>query len=93
MQGIEETMILTPRLSLVKQLLEYKRYKGSTLALAAKGLPSGKKGCFRIHRESPLETEDKEHELPLESSACGTFAKAFPTHETNTDECAYESNV
>ena len=61
-QGVEEEEE-DPRLSLVKQLLEYKRYKGSTLILAAKAAVWEKR-CFRLHKEIPLETEDKEQELP-----------------------------
>ena len=74
-QGIEEDEE-DPRLSLVKQLLEYKRYKGSTLILAAKAA-EWEKRCFRIHRESPLETEDREHELPLESTSMWDLLQRF----------------
>lgn len=55
-----------PRLSLVKQLLEYKRYKESTFILAAKAAEWGKKWT-RINNAPFGETPDKkEEELPLE---------------------------
>jgi len=63
-QGVEEEEE-DPRLSLVKQLLEYKRYKESTLVLAAKAAVWEKR-CFRLHNEIPIETEDKGQELLLE---------------------------
>jgi len=53
-----------PRLSLVKQLLEYKRYKESTFILAAKAAEWDKKWT-RPHRDIPIETTDNNQELPL----------------------------
>lgn len=53
-----------PRLSLVKQLLEYKRYKESTFILAAKAAEWDKKWT-RPHRDIPIETADNNQELPL----------------------------
>ena len=73
--GIEEEEE-DPRLSLVKQLLEYKRYKGSTLILAAKAAVWEKR-CFRLHKELPLETEDKEQELPLEGVSMWDLLQRF----------------
>ncbi len=58
-----------PRLSLVKQLLEYKRYKESTFILAAKATEWEKKWT-RINNipfgETPDKPDKKEEELPLE---------------------------
>lgn len=56
-----------PRLSLVKQLLEYKRYKESSIILASKAAEWEKKWP-RMLKQSPLETtdEDKGEQLPLE---------------------------
>lgn len=62
----DEEEIEDPRSSLVKQLLEYKRYKESTFTLAARAAEWEKK-CTRIHTEFPVETTDKkDEELPLE---------------------------
>lgn len=63
-QGLEEEDE-DPRLSLVKQLLEYKRYKESTLVLAARSA-EWERRCFRLHRDVSFETEEKEQELPME---------------------------
>lgn len=57
-----------PRLSLVKQLLEYKRYKEGSFILASKAAEWEKKWP-RMLKQSPLETildEDKGEQLPLE---------------------------
>ncbi|GAN32484.1 MAG: chromosome segregation protein ScpA [Candidatus Brocadia sp. AMX2] len=61
----DEEEIEDPRSSLVKQLLEYKRYKESTFILAARAAEWEKK-CMRIHTEFPTETIDKkDEELPV----------------------------
>ncbi len=62
-QDLEEEME-DPRLSLVKQLLEYKRYKGSTLVLAARAV-EWEKRCFRLHKEISVETEEENREQPV----------------------------
>ena len=62
MQGIEEDDD-DPRLSLVKQLLEYKRYKGSTLALAAKAA-EWEKGVFAYTGRVPLKQKTKNMNFP-----------------------------
>lgn len=63
-QGDEEE-IEDPRMSLVKQLLEYKRYKESSFFLNARAEEQGKKYA-RVHREIPFELTDDEQEIPLE---------------------------
>ncbi len=60
----DEEEVDDPRLSLVKQLLEYKRYKGSAFALASKAEVQEKKWA-RIPGEFAEETETKEEERPL----------------------------
>ncbi len=54
-----------PRLSLVKQLLEYKRYKESTFILAERAAEWGKKWT-RPHKDIQIEIMDDTQELPLE---------------------------
>ncbi|MCF6153877.1 MAG: chromosome segregation protein ScpA [Candidatus Brocadia sp.] len=62
----DEEEIEDPRASLVKQLLEYKRYKESTFILSARAAEWEKK-CTRIHTGFPAETTDKKDaELPLD---------------------------
>lgn len=62
----DEEEIEDPRSSLVKQLLEYKRYKERTFILADRAAEWEKK-CSRIPGESLLEIpEDKGEQLPLE---------------------------
>ena len=62
----DEEAVEDPRTSLVKQLLEYKRYKESTFVLSARAAEWEKK-CARINKEFFIETPDKEdEELPLE---------------------------
>lgn len=63
-QGDEEE-IEDPRMSLVKQLLEYKRYKESSFSLSARAEEQEKKYA-RVHREIPFELTDDEQEIPLE---------------------------
>lgn len=63
-QGDEEE-IEDPRMSLVKQLLEYKRYKESSFFLGARAEEQEKKYA-RVHREIPFELTDDEQEIPLE---------------------------
>lgn len=63
-QGDEEE-IEDPRMSLVKQLLEYKRYKESSFFLNARAEEQEKKYA-RVHREIPFELTDDEQEIPLE---------------------------
>ncbi len=71
-----EEEIEDPRTSLVKQLLEYKRYKESTLVLAARA-EEWEKRCFRLHREIPVGTEEKEEELPLEGVSIWDLLQRF----------------
>ena len=77
MQG-DEDEIEDPRLSLVKQLLEYKRYKECTLRLAS-GLLSGKKsGCVPTTKYL-MNRLKKEAELPLECiGAWDAIQRFFP---------------
>jgi segregation and condensation protein A len=63
-QGDEEE-IEDPRMSLVKQLLEYKRYKESSFLLNERAEEQEKKYA-RVHREIPFELTDDEQEIPLE---------------------------
>lgn len=60
-EGEDEDEI-DPRLSLVKQLLEYKRYKESTFLLEARAAEWEKK-VTRIYREVPTETTEREISL------------------------------
>lgn len=65
-----------PRLSLVKQLLEYKRYKESTFVLASKAIEQEKKWT-RLHKEFPIETTDNDEELPLEGVSVWDLLQKF----------------
>ncbi len=73
-QGEEE--IDDPRLSLVKQLLEYKRYKESTFLLASRAAEWERK-CKRIHREIPVEPTEKDKELPLDGVSLWDLLQRF----------------
>lgn len=73
----DEEEIEDPRSSLVKQLLEYKRYKESTFALAARAVEWEQK-CARIHKEFLVETTDKkDEELPLEGVTVWDLLQRF----------------
>lgn len=62
----DEEEVEDPRSSLVKQLLEYKRYKERTFMLADRAAEWEKK-CYRIPREALIEIpEEKGEQLPLE---------------------------
>lgn len=77
--GTEDTEeeIEDPRTSLVKQLLEYKRYKESTFNLAARAEEWEKK-CARIYKEFPGElTDKKDEELPLEGVSVWDLLQRF----------------
>lgn len=73
----DEDAVEDPRTSLVKQLLEYKRYKESTFILSARAAEWEKK-CTRTHREFFIETPDKEGEvLPLEGMSVWDLLQRF----------------
>ncbi|MDN3512850.1 MAG: segregation/condensation protein A [Candidatus Brocadia sp.] len=73
----DEEEVEDPRSSLVKQLLEYKRYKESTFALAARAAEWEKK-CTRIHQELLMETPDKKDDaLPLEGVSVWDLLQRF----------------
>ena len=74
-QGDEEE-VEDPRLSLVKQLLEYKRYKESTFYFSARAV-EWEKRCPRLHTERPVETTDKEEEIPLEGVSIWDLVQRF----------------
>ncbi|MEK6729837.1 MAG: segregation/condensation protein A [Planctomycetota bacterium] len=62
----DEDEIEDPRLSLVKQLLEYKRYKECTLRLASRAAEWERKWMCSYNEIPDDATEKKEAELPLE---------------------------
>ncbi len=73
----DEEAVEDPRTSLVKQLLEYKRYKESTFILSARAAEWEKK-CIRIHKDFSIETTDKEdEELPLEGISVWDLLQRF----------------
>ena len=73
----DDEEIEDPRTSLVKQLLEYKRYKESTFALAARAAEWERK-CTRIRKEFLVETTDKkDEELPLEGVSVWDLLQRF----------------
>jgi len=73
----DEEEVEDPRLSLVKQLLEYKRYKESTFDLA-KNAAEWEKKWTRVYREFPIETADKkEEEIPLEGVSIWDLLQSF----------------
>ncbi|MEP9411095.1 MAG: segregation/condensation protein A [Candidatus Brocadia sp.] len=73
----DEEEIEDPRASLVKQLLEYKRYKESAFILAARASEWGKK-CTRVRTEFFTETADKkEEEMPLEGVSVWDLLQRF----------------
>ncbi len=73
----DEEELEDPRSSLVKQLLEYKRYKESTFTLSARAAEWEKK-CTRIYTEFPAETTDKrEDEMPLEGISVWDLLQRF----------------
>lgn len=74
-QGDEEE-IEDPRLSLVKQLLEYKRYKESTLTLGSRAAEWERRWA-RLHSEPPAETTDKEEGMPLEGVSIWDLLQRF----------------
>ncbi|NUN23083.1 MAG: segregation/condensation protein A [Candidatus Jettenia caeni] len=74
-QGDEEENI-DPRLSLVKQLLEYKRYKESTFILERRAA-EWEKRLARPYKELPAETSDKEEEIALEGIGIWDLLQRF----------------
>lgn len=73
----DEEEIEDPRTFLVKQLLEYKRYKESAFILAARASEWGKK-YTRVRTEFFMETTDKkEEELPLEGVSVWDLLQRF----------------
>jgi segregation and condensation protein A len=75
-QGGEEEDTLDPRVSLVKQLLEYKRYKESTFILGTQAA-EWEKRVKRIYREPKDETADKEKEISLEGISVWDLLQRF----------------
>jgi segregation and condensation protein A len=73
----DEEEIEDPRTSLVKQLLEYKRYKESTFVLAARASEWEKK-CTRIHKAFLIEATDKKNdEILLEGVSVWDLLQRF----------------
>lgn len=73
----DEDEIDDPRLSLVKQLLEYKRYKESTLRLASRAAEWERKWICSYHEVPDEETDKKEVELPLEGVGVWELLQRF----------------
>lgn len=72
----DEEELEDPRLSLVRQLLEYKRYKGITFSLAAKAAEwEGR--WTRQCKELSDETPEKNQELPLEGVSIWDLLQRF----------------
>ncbi len=72
----DEEEVDDPRLSLVKQLLEYKRYKESTFLLASRASEWERK-CKRIHREILVEPTEKDKELQLDGVSLWDLLQRF----------------
>lgn len=66
-----------PRLSLVKQLLEYKRYKESTFILERRAA-EWEKRLARPYKGLPVETADKEEGIALEGLSIWDLLQSFP---------------
>jgi len=75
-QGDEEE-IEDPRLSLVKQLLEYKRYKECTLRLASRAAEWEKRWICSYNEIPDEETDKKEVALPLEGIGVWDLLQRF----------------
>lgn len=73
----DEEEIDDPRLSLVKQLLEYKRYKESTLRLASRAAEWEKKWMCSYREVSDEDADKKEAELPLEGIGVWELLQRF----------------
>ena len=82
MQG-DEDEIEDPRLSLVKQLLEYKRYKECTLRLASRAAEWEKKWMCS-YNEIPDDSTEKRGGTAAGMYRCvGSITAIFPTDETD----------
>ncbi|MCF6149678.1 MAG: segregation/condensation protein A [Candidatus Kuenenia sp.] len=72
----DEDEIEDPRTSLVKQLLEYKKYKETSIALSMKADHWSRK-WKRLRYEIPLETADEEEKIPLEGVSLWDLLQRF----------------
>jgi segregation and condensation protein A len=72
----DEEEIEDPRLSLVKQLLEYKRFKEGSLTLHSRAA-EWEKRWTRLPLEFPVESADNENELPLEGISIWDILQRF----------------